>query len=140
MRDAVVGALRQRFGEAWGRDDEANLRFGVDAEALVRGLEGLHLLGEPEYADGEVLLRLWVDRPVPDLMTADELAFAVFGRLAEEVFYAERAFESGGLRYPFVTGSPRRGHVGALVLTGPHAADFAERFRQRITGGTRFHA
>lgn len=140
MRDVVIGALRERFGEEWGRDDEANLRFTVDAEALVHGMDGIHLLGEPEYADGEVLLRVWVDRPVPDLMTADELAFAVFGRLAEEVFYAERAFETGGLRYPFVTGSPRRGHVGSLLLTGPHAADFAERFRQRITGGARYHA
>ena len=140
MRDDVVAALRERYGEGWGADEEANLRFSADAEALLQGIEGLHLLGDAEFDDGEITLRVWVDRPVPDLMTADELAFAVFGRLAEEVFYAERRFEVGGLRYPFVTGSPRRGHVGALVMMGPYAADFADRFRQRITGGVRYHA
>ncbi len=140
MRDAVVAALRARYGEGWGADEEANLRFSADAEALLQGIDGIHLLGDAEFEDGEVTLRVWVDRPVPDLMTADELAYAVFGRLAEEVFYTERRFEVGGLRYPFVTGSPRRGHVGALVMMGPYAADFADRFRQRITGGIRYHA
>lgn len=140
MRDAVVGALRERYGDTWDTDEEANLRFSADAETLLQGIAGIHLLGDAEVENGEVTLRVWVDQPVPDLMTADELAFAVFARLAEEVFYAERRFESGGLRYPFVTGSARRGHVGALVMMGPYAADFAERFRQRITGGVRYHA
>ena len=140
MRDAVVAALRERFGDGWATDEEANLRFSADAEALLQRMDGIHLLGDAEFADGEVTLRVWVDRPVPDLMTADELAFAVFGRLAEEVFYTERRFEPGGLRYPFVTGTPRRGLVGALVMTGPYAADFADRFRNRITGGIRYHA
>ena len=140
MRDAVVAALRERYGDGWASDEEANLRFSADAEALLHGIDGIHLLGDAELEEGEVTLRVWVDRPVPDLMTADELAYAVFARIAEEVFYAERRFEVGGLRYPFVTGSPRHGHVGALVMMGPYAADFADRFRQRITGGIRYHA
>jgi len=68
------------------------------------------------------------------------IAYAIFGRLSEEIFYTERTFEPGGLRYPFLTGSARHGHVGALVFAGPHAADFADRFRQRVTGCVRFHA
>lgn len=140
MLDEMVRALRDVYGDDWARDEDSNLRFSVEIETLVQDVEGLHLLGDPEINDGQVLVRFWVDRPVPDLMTADTLAFAVFGRLSEEVFYAERKFESGGLRYPFVTGSARRGHIGVVELSGPHAADFALRFRQRITGGARYHA
>jgi len=140
MRDAVVAAMRAAFGEEWGTDIESNLRFSVDVEAVLQGLEDLHLIGDPEMEDDEVVVRVWVDKPVPDLLTADALAYAVFGRISEEVFYAERQFESGGLRYPFVTGSARRGHIGSLHLAGPHASDFAERFRKRVTGGARFHA
>lgn len=140
MRDAVVAAMRAAYGDEWGQDVEANLRFTVDVEAVLQGVDGVHLIGDPQVEDDEVVLRVWVDKPVPDLMTADALAYAVFGRISEELFFAERQFESGGLRYPFVTGSARRGHVGALHLSGPHASDFADRFRKRVTGGARFHA
>ena len=138
--DDVVDVLRRRYGEGWARDDEANLRFSVDAEHLLRDVEGAHLIGDPELAEGLVTLRVWVDFPLHDLMSADQLAYEIFGRLSEEVFYAERRFETGGLRYPFVTGSARHGHVGSLVLAGPYAADFAGRFRHRLLGGLRHHA
>ncbi len=140
MVDDVIEALRKRYGERWGRDEEANVRFSVDAELLLRGVTGAHLIGDPELDEGQVTLRVWVDFPLRDLMSADQLAYEIFGRLSEEVFYAERRFENEELRYPFVTGSPRRGHVGALVLTGPHAAAFADRFRQRLAGGLRYQA
>ena len=140
MRDEILTALRGQFGDEWGRDPDANLRFSAEVEALVQGLDGLLLMGEPEITDGEVQVRFWVDTPVPDLMTADQLAYAIFARISEEVFFAERQFDSSGLKYPFLTGSQRRGHLGVVALTGPHAADFSDRFRQRITGGSRFHA
>lgn len=140
MVEDVIEALRQRYGDGWGRDEEANLRFSVDAEMILRGVSGAHLIGDPEVEEGRVTLRVWVDFPLRDLMSADQLAYDIFGRLSEEVFYAERRFESGELRYPFVTGSARRGHVGFLVLSGPHATDFADRFRQRLAGGLRFQA
>ncbi len=140
MVDDVVEALKKRYGEEWARDDEANLRFSADAEHLLRDVAGAHLIGDPELEGGRVTLRVWVDFPLRDLMSADQLAYEIFGRLSEEVFYAERRFESGGLRYPFVTGSPRHGHVGSLVLSGPHAAAFAERFHQRLSGGLRYQA
>lgn len=140
MRDDVLASLRLLYGEEWGSDPDANLRFSLEVEALVQDLEGLLLMGEPEIAEGEVRMKFWVDTPVPDLMTADQLAYAVFARISEEVFFAERCFDASGLSYPFLTGSQRRGHLGVVSLTGPHAADFSDRFRQRITGGSRFHA
>jgi len=140
MVDDVIDALRKRYGDAWARDEEANLRFSVDAEHLLRDVPGAHLIGDPEMDDGAVTLHIWVDYPLPDLMSADRLAYEIFARLSEEVFYAERRFEAKGVRYPFVTGSSHHGHVGTLVLSGPHAAEFADRYHQRLTGGLRYQA
>ena len=140
MLNDVVEALRRRYGEGWTNDDEANLRFSADCEHVLRDVQGAHLIGQPELDGGELTLRVWVDFPLRDLMSADQLAFEIFGRLSEEVFYTERRFEADGLRYPFVTGSDRHGHVGSLVLTGPHAAAFAERFHHRFSGGLRYQA
>ncbi|MGH2560726.1 MAG: hypothetical protein ACRDJH_16810 [Thermomicrobiales bacterium] len=139
MVDDVVTLLRQRYGEKWGSDDEANLRFSVDAELLLRDVDGAHLIGDPAVEDGQVTLTVWVDFPLEDLMTADQLAYDIFSRLSEEIFFTERRFDARSIRYPFVTGSSRHGHVGALILAGPHAADFADRHHVR-TGGDRFHA
>lgn len=138
--DDVLESIRRRYGADWGRDAEANLRFSADAEHLLLRLEGAHLMANAEVEAGLVTLRIWIDRPLHDLMTADRLAYEVFGQVSEEIFYTERHFEEGGIRYPFLTGSARHGHVGALYFFGPHAADFARRFRRRITGGLRHHA
>ena len=138
--DDVIEALRQRYGPQWARDEEANLRFSVDAEHLLRDFDGAHLIGDPEVEDGEVTFRLWVDRPLRDLMSADKLAYDVFARLSLDVFYTERRFEAKAVRYPFVTGSSVHGHIGALVLAGPYAAEFADRHHTRITGGMRYQA
>lgn len=140
MVDEILQILRTRYGEDWANDDEANLRFRADAEYQIREVDGVHLIGTPEVAKGEVTLRVWVDRPVDDLMTADCLAFAIFGRLSEDLFFSERRFEENEVRYPFVTGSAHHGHVGALVLSGPHAAAFASRYQVRSAGVLRFHA
>jgi hypothetical protein len=140
MVDSVISAFRQQYGDAWTNDDEANLRFTIDVEHVLHDIAGAHLIGDPELDGSAVTLRFWVDQPLEDLMSADVLAYEIFGRLSEELFYAERTFENGGLRYPFVTGSPRHGHVGSVILSGPHAAAFADRFRQRVAGGMRYHA
>lgn len=140
MRDDVVETLRRRYGDDWGKDDEDNLRFSVDAEHLLRHVDGAHLIGDPEVEDGSVELTVWVDYPLPDLMSADQLAYEIFARLSEDIFFAERHFGKDTVRYPFVTGSPRGGHIGALVLAGPHAADFAERYQRRLTGGLGYQA
>lgn len=138
--EIVINAFRERYGPEWTNDEEANLRFTIDVEHVLKDIDGAHLIGDPELDGGSITLRFWVDRPLDDLMSVDVLAYEIFGRLSEEIFYAERRFESSGLRYPFVTGSSRHGHVGSVVLSGPHAAAFADRFRQRVAGGIRYHA
>ncbi len=85
-------------------------------------------------------LPFWLDEPIPDLMRADQLAYDVFGRISEDFFYTERRVETKGIRYPFVTGSSRHGHVGSVLLAGPNATAFAERHHLRTTGGTGFQA
>lgn len=140
MVEHVIRTCREQYGDAWTSDEDANLRFTIDVEHLMHDIDGAHLIGDPELDDGSVTLRFWVDHPLPDLMSADLLAYEIFGRLSEEIFYTERTFEPDGLRYPFVTGSPRHGHVGSVLLSGPHAAAFADRFRQRVSGGMRYHA
>jgi hypothetical protein len=138
--EEILAVLRQRFGTAWGNDAEANLHFSTDVELLLREVEGVHLIGEPLVEEGQVTFSVWVDFPIEDLMSADQLAFDIFSRISEEIFYMERQFDARGIRYPFLTGSSREGHIGTLTLAGPHAADFADRHKTRITGGVRFHA
>jgi hypothetical protein len=138
--DRVLGLLQAKYGEEWVRDEEANLRFTIEIEHVLRDVDGAHLIGEPELANGGVTLNMWVDDPIDDLMSADQLAFDIFGRISEEIFYVERQFDTKSIRYPFVTGSSRHGHVGSLVLAGPHAADFADRHQLRSSGGVRFQA
>jgi hypothetical protein len=140
MVDSVIEMLCTQFGDTWTADEEANLRFSIEVEQILRGIDGAHLIGDPEFDDGKITLNIWVDFPIEDLMGADQLAYDIFGRISEEIFFAERRFSSKSVQYPFVTGSPRHGHAGALVLSGPHAADFADRHHLRMSGGTRFHA
>ena len=140
MVDDIVAVFRARYGEQWIEDTDANIRFALEAERLVSDLTDVHLIGEPEIEDHNVTLQFWVDRPVSDLMTADKVGYGIFARISIEIFYAERRFVEGGIVYPFVTGTSRHGHVGSVVLAGPHAAEFSERFRQRLVGGPRFHA
>jgi hypothetical protein len=138
--DDVVKALMDRFGEDWAEDEEANLRFSLNVEHVLAAMEGVHLVGDPEMDEGKITVNVWVDQPIRDLMGADQLAYDIFGRISEELFFSERQFASASLRYRFVTGSQRHGHVGTLVLTGPHASDFADRHQLRLRGDVRFHA
>jgi hypothetical protein len=138
--ESVIEIFTSQFGSEWANDDEANLRFSVEVEQVLRGIDGAHLIGEPQVADGAITLNMWVDDPIEDLMDADQLAYDIFGRISEEIFYAERQFDTKSIRYPFVTGSSRHGHTGSLILAGPHAADFADRHQLRATGGVRFQA
>jgi hypothetical protein len=140
MVDDIIEALCSRYGEGWTEDIDANIRFAIEAERLVTGLEDAHLIGEPEIEDNQITMQFWVDRPINDLMTADQVAFDIFSRISVEIFYSERQFIEGAIVYTFVTGTSRHGHSGAVVLAGPHAAEFSERFRQRLVGGPRFHA
>jgi hypothetical protein len=138
--DDIVAMMRERYGTDWDQDTHANVQFSFDAAILLREIDGAHLIGEPEVDDGKVILNIWVDFPLDDLLGADELAYEIFSRFSEDVFFSERSFEPNGIRYTFVTGSAQHGHTGSLVLAGPHAASFAERHQAHVTGSVRFHA
>ena len=140
MFDDVVRVLCDRYGETWTSDEDANIRFSIEAEFLLRGVEGAHLMGEPDLADEATTLTVWVDFPLTDLMITDELAFEILGRLSEDVFYSERHIEARTIRYRFVTGTAKHGHVGSLVFAGPHAAAFASAIFQRTSSGVRYQA
>ncbi len=138
--DDVLGALRARFGEGWTQDTAANLRFASGVGQLLHRLPRAHMIGEPDLEDDEIVVTLWVDAPLHDLMEADRLAYEVFARVSHEIFYTERRFAERVLRYPFVTGSSQYGHVGVLILAGPHAADFASLQRVRVGAERQFQA
>lgn len=140
MLDDIVRLLCERYGEEWTSDEDANIRFSIEAEFLLRGVEGAHLMGEPSLDDGATTLTIWVDYPLPDLMITDELAFEILGRLSEDVFFCERQIDARSVRYRFVTGTVRQGHIGTLVLAGPHASAFAAAVYQRTASGSRFQA
>jgi hypothetical protein len=140
MVDDIVEALSARYGPDWAKDTDANIRFAIEAERLVADLDDAHIIGEPELDEHHITLQFWVDRPITDLMAADQVAFDIFARISIEMFYSERRFVEGAIVYPFVTGTSRNGHSGSVVLAGPHAAEFSERFRKRLVGGPRYHA
>lgn len=139
MIDEMVRFLSEQFGPEWTQDEEANLRFSVEAEFLIRAVDGVHLVGEPRIEGDRITVSIWVDQPIPDLMTADRLAYDIFGRLSEQIFVVERSFDAHSIKYRFVTGTAARGHVGTLEMVGPNAADFAQRQQHRY-GGVQFHA
>lgn len=140
MFDDVVKILCDRYGDQWTSDEDANIRFSLEAEFLMRGVEGAHLIGEPTLDEEATTLTVWVDFPLTDLMITDELAFEILGRLSEDVFYSERHIEARTIRYRFVTGTAKHGHVGSLVFAGPHAAAFASAIFQKTSNGVRYHA
>ena len=140
MVDDFLKLMIERYGDSWSRDPDANLRFSIEAEHVLDNLEGVHLIGDADVEDDQIKLNVWVDEPIPDLLGADQLAYDIFGRISEDLFCTERHFDEKGIRYPFVTGSLRHGHVVELLLQGPHAAEFADRHQLRVRGDVRFHA
>lgn len=138
--EAVIKTLLAEYGENWLSDEDANDQFLAESMVVLTDVEGAHLIGDPAMVDGRVRITVWVDEPIIDILAADQLAFDLFSRISEELFYTERVIHQKTVDYRFVTGSSRHGHAGAIVLAGPHAADFAQRFQVRTTGGTHFHA
>ena len=136
----VSEALLAQYGAEWFSDDDANARFVAESQVAFEDVDGAHMIGEPEFDDGKIEFNIWVDEPVEDILAIDQLAFDLFSRISEEIFYTERVINQRTVDYPFVTGSSRHGHIGSLVLSGPHASDFAQRHHLRTTGGPRFHA
>lgn len=138
--DDVVAVLLERFGQAWIADARANSAFASGAAALLRATDGIHLIGEPEKDKHALHFNVWIDFPVEDLIVADDVAFGIFARFAEDIFLSTRVFEDTGLRYRFLTGTGLGGHLGSIHLTGPHATEFVTMHRLRLVRGMRYNA
>ncbi len=138
--DDVVAVMLERFGEGWVKDAKANRAFAQGAAALLRDADGIHLIGEPEMEKHHLNFNIWIDFPVEDVIVADDVAFGIFARLAEDIFLSTRIFEDRGVRYRFLTGTGLDGHIGSIHLTGPHAADFVAMHRLKMIKGLRFNA
>lgn len=138
--DDVVAVLLDRFGEAWITNPKANRAFAQGAAALLRDVEGIHLIGEPELEQHTLHFNIWIDFPVEDVLVADDVAFGIFARIAEDIFLMARIFEDRGLRYRFLTGTGLEGHMGSIHLTGPHAAEFVSLHRLRMIKGLQYNA
>ena len=140
MLESVVSALRQRFGEEWLQEDPPDGDFVGMMSSVIRAADHAHLMGDPEPGDEGVVYRCWIDTQLDDLLGADELAFEIFAVVSGEYFFSERTLDGEQVVYAFVTGSAEEGHCGQLVFAGPNTAAFIERFRNRVTGGPRYHA
>ena len=138
--DDMLKVLLERFGEGWITNAAANQNFSRGTSSLLQDADGIHLIGEPEFEHNSHNFNIWIDFPVDDILAADELAFDVFAHLAEEIFVSTRIFEERGVRYRFVTGTADDGHLGSLHLTGPHAMEFVNIHKLRVSRGLEFNA
>lgn len=136
----IVELMLQRFGDGWIKDSTANQAFSVGTAALLRDAEGLHLIGEPEVEHFSHDFNVWLDFPVDDLMVADDVAYSIFARFAEEIFVSTRVFEDQGVRYRFLTGSGKDGHLGSIHLTGTYAVEFVNMHRMKMVKGLHYNA
>jgi hypothetical protein len=138
--DELVDVLIKRYGEDWITNANANQAFSRGTASLLHDADGVHLIGEPEYEQKSHNFNLWVDFPVEDVYAADELAFSLFSHIAEDIFLSTRIFEDKGVRYRFVTGTAEDGHLGSFNLTGPHAMEFVNIHKLRMSRGLQFNA
>jgi hypothetical protein len=138
--EELLALMLEQFGDGWASDATHNRQFGTSLTSVIQTSEGMHLIGTPEIEKNSVNFNLWVEHPVEDVWEADELAFAVFAQVAEDIFLSSRQIEERGVRYRFVTGSIESGYIGSLHFTGPHAKELADVYRMRITQGHHYHA
>lgn len=136
----IVDLLLKRFGDDWIKNKNANKAFAIGMVAVLSDAEGLHLIGEPEVEHFSHDFNLWLDFPIEDLLVADEVAFSIFARFAEEVFVSTRILEDRGVRYRFLTGNLVDGHLGSIHLTGTHAVDFVTMHRLKMVKGLHYNA
>ena len=136
----IVELMLGRFGDDWIKDSTANKAFTLGTVSMLRDAEGLHLIGEPEVEHFSHDFNVWLAFPVDDLMVADDVAYSIFARFAEEIFVSTRILEDRGVRYRFLTGNGRDGHLGSIHLTGTHAVEFVNMHRLKMVKGLHYNA
>lgn len=138
--DEIEALVIERFEEGWATDKKNNHNFLSAMNGIIQSSDGVHLIGKPETGDDGMTFNLWLEYPVEDMWDADDLVYSIFGQVAEDIFLATREIVEGGVRYRFLTGTMDNGHRGSLNLTGPHAKEFVNLYRLRVTEGRQYHA
>lgn len=138
--EEIEALVLERFAEDWATDKTRVNHFLSAMNGIIQSSDGVHLIGKPETGDDGVVFNLWLEFPVEDMWDADDLAYSIFGQVAEDIFIATRQIVEGGVRYRFLTGTMENGHRGSLNLTGPHAREFVSLYRMRVTEGRHYHA
>jgi hypothetical protein len=138
--EEIEALVLERFADDWTGDRTRANHFLSAMNGIIQSSDGVHLIGKPETGDEGVVFNLWLEFPVEDMWDADDLAFSIFGQVAEDIFISTREIVEGGVRYRFLTGTMENGHRGSLNLTGPHAREFVNLYRMRVTEGRHYHA
>lgn len=138
--EEIEALVLERFADDWTTDKTQRNHFLSAMNGIIQSSDGVHLIGKPETNDSGLTFNLWLEYPVEDMWDADDLAYSIFGQVAEDIFLATREIVEGGVRYRFLTGTMENGHRGSLNLTGPHAREFVNLYRLRVTEGRHYHA
>lgn len=138
--EEIEALVLERFADDWATDKTRQNHFLSAMNGIIQSSDGVHLIGKPVTGEKGITFNLWLEYPVEDVWDADDLAYSIFGQVAEDIFLATREIVEGGVRYRFLTGTMETGHRGSLNLTGPHAREFVNLYRLRVTEGRHYHA
>lgn len=138
--EEIEALVLERFADDWSTDKTRQNHFLSAMNGIIQSSDGVHLIGKPETNEKGINFNLWLEYPVEDMWDADDLAYSIFGQVAEDIFLATREVVEGGVRYRFLTGTMENGHRGSINLTGPHAREFVNLYRLRVTEGRHYHA
>ena len=138
--EEIEALVIERFAEDWMSDKTRQNHFLSAMNGIIQSSDGVHLIGKPETGKEGITFNLWLEYPVEDMWDADDLAYSIFGQVAEDIFLVTREIVEGGVRYRFLTGTMENGHRGRINLTGPHAREFVNLYRLRVTEGRHYHA
>jgi hypothetical protein len=138
--EEIEALVLERFADDWSTDKTRQNHFLSAMNGIIQSSDGVHLIGKPETGEKGMTFNLWLEYPVEDMWDADDLAYSIFGQVAEDIFLVTREIVEGGVRYRFLTGTMETGHRGSINLTGPHAREFVNLYRLRVTEGRHYHA
>lgn len=138
--EEIEALVLERFSESWTSDKTQTNHFLSAMNGIIQSSDGVHLIGKPETGKDGLVFNLWLEYPVEDMWDADDLVYSIFGQVAEDIFVSTREIVEGGMRYRFITGTMEGGHRGSLNLKGPHAKEFVNLYRMRVTEGRHYHA
>src|SRR5688500_5800396 len=101
--EEIEALVMERFSEDWMTDKTRQNHFLSAMNGIIQSSDGVHLIGKPETGKEGITFNLWLEYPVEDMWDADDLAYSIFGQVAEDIFLATREIVEGGVPYRFLT-------------------------------------